>query len=83
MTRGAPMRWFCLAVVTLFAVLILVFIFQNSQSVEVFFLRSNFNMRLAFLIAAAYVLGAATGGGLLALLRWSYKGAGLQPTAAR
>jgi hypothetical protein len=45
------------------------------QAVDLSFLGMRFHMRLAFLIAGIYVLGAVTGGGLLALLRHSYKGA--------
>ena len=69
------MRWFYLAVIGLFAVATLVFAAQNFQIVTVSLLRISAKTPLAFLIAIIYLLGAATGGSLLALLRRSIAGA--------
>jgi uncharacterized integral membrane protein len=69
------MRWFYLAVTILFAAATIVFAARNFQIVTVSFLRINAQTPLAFLIAVIYLLGAATGGSLLALLRKSIKGA--------
>jgi len=69
------MRWFHLVVIVLFAGATVVFAAQNFQLVAVSFLRFNIHIPLAFLIAVIYLLGAVTGGSLLALLRRSIEGA--------
>jgi putative membrane protein len=69
------MRWVYLAVVVLFAAAILIFAAQNFQIVTVSLLRISADTPLAFLIAIIYLLGALTGGSLLALLRRSIEGA--------
>jgi uncharacterized integral membrane protein len=69
------MRWFHLAVIVLFAAVIIIFAGQNFQTVTVSFLRMSAQVPLAFLIVVIYLLGAATGGSLLALLRRSIEGA--------
>ena len=69
------MRWFHLAVIVLFVAAIVVFAAQNLQVVDVSFLRMSVHTRLAVLIIVIYLLGAATGGSLLALLRRSFEGA--------
>jgi hypothetical protein len=71
------MRYLYLVTLVLFAGGIAVFSAQNLQIVEVSFLRLNANLRLAFVIVGVYLLGAVTGGSLWALLRQSFKGAGL------
>jgi putative membrane protein len=68
------MRWFYLAVIILFAVATLVFALQNFEIVAVSFLGFKLRVPLALLTAVVYVLGALTGGSLLALLRRSYEG---------
>jgi uncharacterized integral membrane protein len=65
------MRSFHLAVIILFAAVTLIFAAQNFQGVTVSLFRVSAKMPLALLIAIAYLLGAATGGSLLALLRRS------------
>jgi lipopolysaccharide assembly protein A len=67
-------RWFYLAVIVLFAVATLVFALQNFEIVTVSFLGFRLRAPLALLTIVVYVLGAATGGSLLALLRRSYEG---------
>lgn len=69
------MRYLHLAIIIVFAGAVVIFAAQNLQAVEVSFLRLSVRVWLAFLIAAIYVLGAFTGGSLLALLRQSFKGA--------
>jgi lipopolysaccharide assembly protein A len=69
------MRWVYLAVIILFALAVIIFAAQNLETVTVTFLSFNAGIRLAVLVAIAYVLGAATGGSLFGLLRRSYQGA--------
>jgi putative membrane protein len=76
------MRWFYLAVIVLFVAAIVVFSAQNLRVVDVSFLGMSVHMRLPFLIAIIYLLGAVTGGSLLALLRRSFEGARQRPGAS-
>jgi putative membrane protein len=69
------MRWVYLAAIILFAVAMIVFAVQNLEIVTVTFLGFNAGLRLAVLVVIVYLLGAATGGSLFALLRRSYQGA--------
>jgi uncharacterized integral membrane protein len=66
------MRWVYLAVIVLFAVATTIFAAQNFEIVTISFLGSNARIPLALLVAVVYLLGAATGGSLFALLRRSY-----------
>ena len=68
------MRWVYLAVIILFVAATTVFALQNFEIVTMSFLGWNARVPLALLIAVAYLLGAATGGSLYALLRRSYEG---------
>ena len=68
------MRWIYLAIVLIFAAAVLIFLFQNTQFVSVAFLAFAMSAPLALVVFVAYVLGAATGGSLFALLRKSYTG---------
>jgi putative membrane protein len=68
------MRWIYLAVIILFAAATIIFALQNLEVVTMSFLGLNARVPLALLVAVAYLLGAATGGSLLALLRQSYEG---------
>jgi putative membrane protein len=63
------MRWIHLSVILLFALATVVFALQNLGLVTMSFLGFSAHAPLAFLIAIAYLLGAATGGSLYALLR--------------
>jgi uncharacterized integral membrane protein len=69
------MRWLYLGVIVIFAAATLVFAVQNLQIVTMSFLGISARTPLALLIAISYLLGTATGGSLLALLRRSYAGA--------
>jgi putative membrane protein len=68
------MRWIYLAVIILFVAAAITFAVQNLEIVTMTFLGVNARVPLALLVAVAYLLGAATGGSLFALLRRSYKG---------
>ena len=68
------MRWICIAVIVLFAAATLTFALQNLEIVTMSFLGLSARAPLAVLVAVVYLLGAATGGSLLALLRRSYEG---------
>jgi lipopolysaccharide assembly protein A len=67
------LRWFYLAVVVVFVLAMVVFASQNTQGVTVAFLDWAASAPLAAVIFVAYVLGAATGGSLFALLRRSFQ----------
>ena len=69
------MRWVNIAVIVILAAVILVFAFQNLQSVTMAFLGFRISAPLAILVAVIYVLGMATGGSLWSLLRWALEGA--------
>jgi putative membrane protein len=68
------MRWIYLAFIILFAVATLVFAMQNLEIVTMTFLGINIRVPLALQTIVVYLLGTATGGSLLALLRRSYEG---------
>jgi uncharacterized integral membrane protein len=68
------MRWFYLAVIVLLAAATTVFALQNFEIVTISFLGWNVRAPLALLVAVTYLLGAATGGSLFALLRRTYEG---------
>jgi uncharacterized integral membrane protein len=68
------MRWIYLAVIILFAAATIVFALQNLEIVTMSFLGFSARVPLALLAVVIYLLGAATGGSLLALLRRSYEG---------
>jgi putative membrane protein len=68
------MRWFYLAVIVLFVAGTIIFALQNLEIITISFLGSNLRVPLALLAAVVYLLGAATGGSLFALLRRSYQG---------
>ncbi len=68
------MRWIYLTVIILFGAAAIIFALQNLEIVTMTFLGINARVPLALLVAVAYLLGAATGGSLFALLRRSYEG---------
>lgn len=67
------MRWIHLAVIILFAAVMVIFALQNLQVVTIAFLGFAARAPLALLVPIIYFLGAATGGSLIALLRRSYE----------
>ena len=68
------MRWIYLAVIILLAAATIIFALQNFEIVTISFLGFNARVLLALLVVIVYLLGAATGGSLFALLRRSYEG---------
>ncbi|MGO9422310.1 lipopolysaccharide assembly protein LapA domain-containing protein [Roseiarcus sp.] len=68
------MRWVYLAIVIVFLAAIVIFVAQNTGSADVAFLTWAVSAPLALVVFVAYVLGAATGGSLYALLRRSIQG---------
>ncbi|WGD49767.1 hypothetical protein QA641_29590 [Bradyrhizobium sp. CB1650] len=66
------MRWFHLAVIVLFAAATMIFAAQNFENVTISFFKMNFSLPLALQTLIVYLLGAATGGSLFALLRRSF-----------
>lgn len=67
------MRWFYLVIVVLFVAATLIFVLQNFDLVTMAFLGTRIRAPLALVVAVVYVLGAITGGSLLALLRHSIR----------
>ena len=68
------MRWIYLAVIILIAAATIIFALQNFEIVTMSFLGWNLRVPLALLVGVVYLLGAATGRSLFALLRRSYEG---------
>ncbi len=76
------MRSVYVGVIILFVLATLVFALQNFEAVTMSFLGFNVRAPLALLTIVVYLLGAATGGSLLALLRRSYQGSKRDATVA-
>ena len=68
------MRWIYLAVIILVAAATIIYALQNLDIVTMSFIGFNARLPLALLVGVVYLLGAATGGSLFALLRRSYEG---------
>lgn len=75
------MRWFHTIVIVALAAAILVFAFQNLQSVTTSFLGLRISAPLAVQVIIVYLLGMATGGSAWALIRWAWKGSTQTSTA--
>ena len=67
------MRWVYLIIIVVFVVAVLVFTLQNLGMVTMAFLGFSVRTPLAVLSVVVYVLGAATGASVLALLRKSVR----------
>jgi lipopolysaccharide assembly protein A len=67
-------RWLYLAIVVVFVAALIIFVFQNTESVSVSFLTGAISLPIALVVFVVYVLGAMTGGSLYALLRRSVAG---------
>jgi uncharacterized integral membrane protein len=67
------MRWVHIIVIVLFVAAIVIFVVQNRAPVTMAFLGFGVHAPLAVLAAIVYLLGAATGGSLFALLRKSVR----------
>ncbi len=68
------MRWIHLGIIIVFAAATFIFVLQNFEIVTMSFLGFDVRVPLALVVTIAYLLGAATGGSLFALLRRSYEG---------
>ena len=68
------MRWIYLGVIILFAAATIIFAMQNFEIITMSVFGFDARVPLAVLVSVAYIIGAATGGSLLALLRRSYEG---------
>jgi putative membrane protein len=73
------MRWIHLTAIALFVAATLVFSVQNFQIVTMSFLGFSARAPLALMVGIIYLLGMATGGSLLALLRRSFEGSRRRP----
>ena len=67
------MRWVHTIVIVVLAAAIVIFAFQNLQSVTTSFLGLRISAPLAVLICIVYVLGMATGGSAWTLIRWAWR----------
>ena len=67
------MRWVHLTIIVVFAVATILFLLQNLEVVTMTFLGFSIQAPLAVMTGITYLLGAATGGSLFALLRRSVK----------
>jgi putative membrane protein len=74
------MRWLHLAVVIILVAATLIFALQNLEIVSIDFLSFGVRTPLAFLVIAVYLIGMATGGSFLALIRRSVEGARINKT---
>ncbi len=67
------MRWLNTAVIVVFVAGILIFAFQNLQSVTVSFLGIRFAAPMAVHTLIIYLVGMATGGSAWSLMRWALR----------
>src|SRR5215831_9587820 len=74
-SKEAAMRWLHTTVIGVFVAAVVIFAVQNLHLVTMSFLGFSARVPLALLAVGIYLLGAVTGGSLLALLRQSIEGA--------
>lgn len=72
------MRYLYVALIVVFAGLVVLFKFQNLQSVTVSLFALTLTLPASVLVFLVYLLGMLTGGFLFALLRGWVRGAGRQ-----
>jgi lipopolysaccharide assembly protein A len=68
------MRWLHVTVIVLLVAITIIFLIQNLGLVTLSFLSFSARVPMALLVGASYLLGMATGGSLVALLRRSFEG---------
>jgi uncharacterized integral membrane protein len=68
------MRWLHITVIVLFVAIAIIFLIQNFGLVTLSFLSFSARVPMALLVGVSYLLGMATGGSLVALLRRSFEG---------
>lgn len=69
------MRYVYMALIATFVAIVLLFKVQNLDTVTVSLLGATFTLSVSVLVLLIYVLGALTGGSLLALMRTWVHGA--------
>ncbi len=75
------MRYLYMALVVAFTALVLLFNIQNLQTVTVSLLVYSLTLPVSLLVILAYLLGMATGGALLTLVRSWVRGARRRPAS--
>ena len=73
------MRYLYIGLIVAFTALVLLFKFQNLETVTVTLLGASVTLRVSMLVLLIYVLGALTGGSLMALMRSWVHGATRRP----
>jgi len=73
------MRFVYMALIGLFAAVIILFKFQNLETVTVSLFSASATLSVSMLVLLIYVLGMLTGGFLLALVRSWMRGATRRP----
>jgi uncharacterized integral membrane protein len=73
------MRFVYMALIALFAAIIILFKFQNLETVTVSLFSASATLSVSMLVLLIYVLGMLTGGFLLALVRSWVRGATRRP----
>ena len=73
------MRYFYMGLVVVFTAAVLLFNIQNMYAVTVSFLAYSMTLPVSLVVILAYILGMATGGALLTLLRSWVRGARRRP----
>lgn len=74
------MRYFYMGLVVVFTAAVLLFNIQNMYTVTVSFLTLSLKLPVSLIVILAYLLGMATGGALLTLLRSWVRGARRRPS---
>lgn len=69
------MRYVYMALIAVFAAIVVLFKFQNLETVTVTLLGASVTLRVSMLVLLIYILGALTGGSLMALMRTWVHGA--------
>ena len=77
------MRYVYIGILILLALVILIFSVQNAQTVTVAFLKWSARLPLFVIILGGYALGMASGGSVVAAVRWTVKSAGRKREAPR
>lgn len=67
------MRIFYLLLIVLLAGVTVLFALQNLQTITVSFLNWSVTLPIALVVLGAYALGMASGGSVLAFLRWTLR----------
>lgn len=73
------MRYLYIALIVVFTAVVVLFKFQNLETVTVSLLSASLTLSVSALVLAIYVLGMLTGGFVLALLRGWVRGARRRP----